>query len=99
MRNNVEISQESYAPLNISSRTFAFDELAAATRNFSPECFLGEGGFACVYKGCLQDGQVRSYCVSMMSAFLVKGLAFAHVDKGNLKNDQIRSYHFIIMLF
>jgi serine/threonine-protein kinase PBS1 len=29
----------------ISAQTFTFRELATATRNFRPECFLGEGGF------------------------------------------------------
>uniref|UniRef100_A0A7C9B083 Receptor protein serine/threonine kinase n=1 Tax=Opuntia streptacantha TaxID=393608 RepID=A0A7C9B083_OPUST len=91
MRNNVEISQESYAPLNISSRTFAFDELAAATRNFSPECFLGEGGFACVYKECLQDGQVVAVKLmhkngSRHRQFIVEALMLSHLDHPNLVN-------------
>ncbi|KAJ3681282.1 hypothetical protein LUZ60_015771 [Juncus effusus] len=40
---------------NISAHTFTFRELAAATRNFRPECFLGEGGFGPVYKGRLDS--------------------------------------------
>nr|GLL26618.1 probable receptor-like protein kinase At5g15080 [Ipomoea trifida] len=32
-------------------RKFTYNELKAATRNFRPECLLGEGGFGSVYKG------------------------------------------------
>lgn len=47
------------AGVSISAQTFTFRELAAATRNFRPECFLGEGGFGRVYKGRLEStGQV-----------------------------------------
>ncbi|KAJ4785784.1 Kinase superfamily protein [Rhynchospora pubera] len=35
----------------ISAQTFTFRELVAATRNFRPECFIGEGGFGPVYRG------------------------------------------------
>ncbi|KAL4297028.1 hypothetical protein GQ457_12G005330 [Hibiscus cannabinus] len=44
---------------NIAAQTFTFRELAAATKNFRPECLLGEGGFGRVYKGQLEStGQV-----------------------------------------
>ncbi|KAL3505774.1 hypothetical protein ACH5RR_031156 [Cinchona calisaya] len=43
---------------NIAAQTFTFRELAAATKNFKPECLLGEGGFGRVYKGRLESGQV-----------------------------------------
>ncbi|KAJ9176133.1 hypothetical protein P3X46_011478 [Hevea brasiliensis] len=44
---------------NIAAQTFTFRELAAATKNFRPESFIGEGGFGCVYKGRLEStGQV-----------------------------------------
>ncbi|KAK2636858.1 hypothetical protein Ddye_031650 [Dipteronia dyeriana] len=44
---------------NIAAQTFTFRELAAATKNFRPESFLGEGGFGRVYKGRLEStGQV-----------------------------------------
>ncbi|GLT38071.1 hypothetical protein SLA2020_123410 [Shorea laevis] len=45
--------------VQIAAQTFTFRELAAATKNFRPECFLGEGGFGRVYKGQLEStGQV-----------------------------------------
>lgn len=40
---------------NIAAQTFTFRELAAATKNFRPECLLGEGGFGRVYKGRLES--------------------------------------------
>nr|CAD1841048.1 unnamed protein product [Ananas comosus var. bracteatus] len=40
---------------NIAARVFTFHQLAAATKNFSSENLLGEGGFGRVYKGCLED--------------------------------------------
>lgn len=39
----------------IAAQTFTFRELAAATRNFRPECLLGEGGFGRVFKGRLES--------------------------------------------
>lgn len=48
---------------NIAAQTFTFRELAVATKNFRPECLLGEGGFGRVYKGRLEStGQVGSLC-------------------------------------
>lgn len=43
------------ATAHIAAQTFTFRELAAATKNFRPECLLGEGGFGRVYKGCLES--------------------------------------------
>ncbi|PKA58466.1 Serine/threonine-protein kinase PBS1 [Apostasia shenzhenica] len=43
---------------HIAAQTFTFRELAAATKNFRPECLLGEGGFGRVYKSRLENGQV-----------------------------------------
>ncbi|KAF9605265.1 hypothetical protein IFM89_015881 [Coptis chinensis] len=40
-----------------SWKNFTFSQLQAATKNFSPENLIGKGGYAEVYKGCLQDGQ------------------------------------------
>lgn len=45
-------------PAHIAAQTFSFRELAAATKNFKPDCLLGEGGFGRVYKGRLESGQV-----------------------------------------
>ncbi|CAN6234825.1 unnamed protein product [Urochloa humidicola] len=43
----------------ISAQTFTFRQLAAATKNFRDECFIGEGGFGRVYRGRLDGtGQV-----------------------------------------
>ncbi|KAJ7565713.1 hypothetical protein O6H91_02G072200 [Diphasiastrum complanatum] len=43
----------------IAAQTFTFRELAAATKNFRPECLLGEGGFGRVYRGHLEStGQI-----------------------------------------
>ncbi|KAJ4751113.1 Kinase superfamily protein [Rhynchospora pubera] len=39
---------------NIAAQTFTFRELAVATRNFRPDCLIGEGGFGRVYKGTLE---------------------------------------------
>ncbi|XP_076956783.1 serine/threonine-protein kinase PBS1-like [Bidens hawaiensis] len=71
-RNNVSLRRESSGPKDspkegpkdgpyaeIAAHTFTFRELAVATRNFSPDCFLGEGGFGHVYRGRLQgSGQI-----------------------------------------
>ncbi|KAK8955438.1 Serine/threonine-protein kinase [Platanthera guangdongensis] len=44
---------------NIRAQTFTFRELATATKNFRPDCLIGEGGFGRVYKGYFQStGQV-----------------------------------------
>ena len=54
------LNQKDVLGVNISAQVFTLRELAAATKNFRPECFLGEGGFGRVYKGRLQStGQVK----------------------------------------
>ncbi|KAG5059188.1 hypothetical protein AAZX31_01G021900 [Glycine max] len=45
-------------PTKPSWRNFDYEELAAATGNFSYENLIGKGGHAEVYKGYLPDGQV-----------------------------------------
>ncbi|XP_062190795.1 probable serine/threonine-protein kinase PBL7 [Phragmites australis] len=37
---------------------FTLRQLADATKNFRQDCLLGRGGFGCVYKASLSDGQV-----------------------------------------
>ncbi|XP_027353340.1 serine/threonine-protein kinase PBS1 isoform X1 [Abrus precatorius] len=45
--------------VQIAAQTFTFRELAAATKNFRPDSFVGEGGFGRVYKGRLEStGQI-----------------------------------------
>ncbi|XWS39359.1 hypothetical protein CRYUN_Cryun18bG0046300 [Craigia yunnanensis] len=63
-RNNGGSKRELPSPrdgpgVQIAAQTFTFREVAAATKNFRPESFLGEGGFGRVYKGQLEStGQV-----------------------------------------
>ena len=60
-------SQKDAPDVNIAAQTFTFRELAAATKNFRPESFLGEGGFGSVYKGRLEStGQVNSTFLSRL---------------------------------
>ncbi|KAK9277468.1 hypothetical protein L1049_007012 [Liquidambar formosana] len=64
LRTNTGSRSDSVAPkdvpdANIAAHIFTFRELAAATKNFRPESFLGEGGFGRVYRGRLEStGQV-----------------------------------------
>jgi len=41
-----------------SKLSFTYEELKDITNGFSSENLLGEGGFGCVYKGCLPDGRL-----------------------------------------
>lgn len=95
-RKNVELSQECWAPKDvpdpdITSRKFTFDELATATLNFSNNFFLGAGGFARVYKGYLQDGQVVAVKRmhrdgSQHKQFVVEALTLSRLHHPNLVN-------------
>ena len=38
-----------------SVRVFSFNDLKAATRNFRPDSFLGQGGFGSVFKGWIDE--------------------------------------------
>ncbi|KAF3321911.1 serine/threonine-protein kinase [Carex littledalei] len=78
---------------NIAAQTFTFRELAAATKNFRPDCLIGEGGFGRVYKGTLEkSGQVVA--VKQLDRnglqgnreFLVEVLMLSLLHHGNLVN-------------
>lgn len=49
----------------IAAQTFAFRELAAATKNFRADCLLGEGGFGRVYKGRLESNNQVCWVVKI----------------------------------
>eukprot|EP00249_Psilotum_nudum_P023198 c28785_g1_i2 orf=376-1875(+) len=54
-----KVSSKDANAQHIAAHTFTFRELAAATKNFRPECLVGEGGFGPVYKGRLDStGQI-----------------------------------------
>ncbi|KAH7296452.1 hypothetical protein KP509_26G023400 [Ceratopteris richardii] len=40
---------------NNNVRSFSYNELRTATRNFRPDSVIGEGGFGCVYKGWIDE--------------------------------------------
>ncbi|CAL0300070.1 unnamed protein product [Lupinus luteus] len=70
--------------------TFSFSELRNATNNFSNENIIGRGGFAEVFKGCLQDGQLiavkkltKGTTEDVISGFLSELGVIAHVDHPN----------------
>jgi hypothetical protein len=49
-------TREKSFPRPSNTRDFSYEELQEATNDFSPEFFIGEGGFGKVYKGILKDG-------------------------------------------
>ncbi|XP_077248952.1 uncharacterized protein LOC143888426 isoform X1 [Tasmannia lanceolata] len=57
LENSVCLDCENGRPMSGSVREFKYDELQAATDNFSIKNFLSEGGFGSVYKGRLKNGQ------------------------------------------
>lgn len=78
---------------NIAATTFTFRELATATKNFRPECLLGEGGFGRVYKGRLekigQDVAVKQLDRNGLQGnkeFLVEVLMLSLLHHENLVN-------------
>ncbi|KMZ72214.1 Serine/threonine-protein kinase PBS1 [Zostera marina] len=79
--------------VKISAQTFTFKELALATKNFTPECFLGEGGFGHVYRGCLsmtnQDVAIKQLNRNGLQGnreFLVEVLMLSLLHHPNLVN-------------
>ncbi|PKA51911.1 Serine/threonine-protein kinase PBS1 [Apostasia shenzhenica] len=85
-------SSESNGSQQISAQTFTFRELAAATRNFRPDCFLGEGGFGKVYKGRLESSnqvaikQLDQNGLQGNREFLVEVLMLSLLHHTNLVN-------------
>lgn len=77
----------------MSAQTFTFRQLAAATRNFRDECFIGEGGFGRVYKGRL-DGIGQVVAIKQLNRdgnqgnkeFLVEVLMLSLLHHENLVN-------------
>lgn len=74
-RNNSDSKKEPGIPkeptAHIAAQTFTFRELAAATKNFRPECLIGEGGFGRVYKGKLESGQVCWFPCKSITIFYI----------------------------
>lgn len=73
------------------ARTFTFSQLEAATGNFRPDCFVGEGGFGKVYKGHLEGTdqavaikQLDQNGVQGTKEFLVEVMMLSLVDHPNL---------------
>lgn len=71
-------------------KNFTLSELQRATKNFSHENLIGKGGYAEVYKGCLQDGQlvavkrlVRGKPEERTGNFLSELGIMAHVNHPN----------------
>ncbi|KAL6195688.1 hypothetical protein ACLB2K_031306 [Fragaria x ananassa] len=72
-------------------QAFTLEEMEVATRNFSPSCFIGEGGFGKVYKGHLEKtNQVvaikqldRNGCQGIRE-FVVEVLTLGLADHHNL---------------
>lgn len=65
-KNNSISQKDDLGGVEISAQVFTLRELAAATKNFREECFLGEGGFGRVYKGRLEStGQVNNFGLTL----------------------------------
>ncbi|XP_055960887.1 receptor-like cytosolic serine/threonine-protein kinase RBK2 isoform X2 [Mercurialis annua] len=69
---------------------FSLAELETASDNFSPENIIGKGGFAEVYKGCLQNGKLvaikrlsKGTADEKTAIFLSELGIMAHVDHTN----------------
>ncbi|RDY06603.1 Autophagy-related protein 18h, partial [Mucuna pruriens] len=76
--------------LRSSLVTFSLSNLRNATNNFSNENIIGRGGFAEVYKGCLQGGQLIAVkklttgtAEEKTAGFLSELGIIAHVDHAN----------------
>lgn len=107
-RNNVSLRRESSGSRDspdgqIAAQTFTFRELAAATNNFRPDCFLGEGGFGCVYRGRLQSsGQVKYFsphcCLFHYLPFVGQVLVYAYLlNSNNIFRVYLDNFHALLI--
>lgn len=78
---------------HIAAHTFTFRELAAATKNFRADCFVGEGGFGQVYRGHLESSNQEVAIKKLDSnglqgnrEFLVEVLMLSLLHHPNLVN-------------
>ncbi|GKV41053.1 hypothetical protein SLEP1_g48632 [Rubroshorea leprosula] len=95
MRENTAVTPDFLVnanPCNLKSprKVFSFSELQIATKNFSSENLIGKGGYAEVYKGRLQNGQVvavkrltKGSSDEIIGDFLVEMGIMAHVKHPN----------------
>ncbi|KAG0479771.1 hypothetical protein HPP92_010470 [Vanilla planifolia] len=74
-----------------SLKTFTLSELEYATNNFSEDNLIGKGGYAEVYKGKLEDGQlvaikrlIRGTPEERTSSFLSELGIIVHIDHPNV---------------
>ncbi|KAL6504179.1 putative serine/threonine-protein kinase pbl21 [Orobanche gracilis] len=74
------------------ARSFTFNELATATKNFREANLIGEGGFGSVYKGCLESGvivaikQLNLDGLQGNQEFIVEVLMLSSLHHPNLVN-------------
>ncbi|XP_044498733.1 receptor-like cytosolic serine/threonine-protein kinase RBK2 [Mangifera indica] len=87
---NTPLDAELYN-LKSSWKNFSLKELQAATKDFSPENLIGQGGYAEVYKGELSDGQhvaikklTKGSPEEMTVDFLSELGVIVHVDHPNI---------------
>ncbi|TXG55999.1 hypothetical protein EZV62_017312 [Acer yangbiense] len=76
---------------NIAAQTFTFRELAAATKNFRPESFIGEGGFGRVYKGRLESTGQVNYSILVYFIFMTPKsdvVAVKQLDRNGLQGNR-----------
>ncbi|TYI55316.1 hypothetical protein E1A91_D11G133200v1 [Gossypium mustelinum] len=96
MRDNVTVSSDFLAnntnSYNLKSpvKVFTLSELQIATKNFSSENLIGKGGYAEVYKGSLQNGQLvaikrltKGTPDDIIGDFLAELGVMAHVNHPN----------------
>lgn len=77
--------------LKPSWKTFTIAELQNATNSFSQDNVIGKGGFAEVYKGCLEDGQLiavkrltRGTADEITNNFLAELGILVHINHPNI---------------